>query len=90
MRVKQQSKRWRGTITEGGELLLVHGVGRTVDISQIEDIVVRAEGGVRPTIRDVAMSRLAMKFDEALSQPMVMVKQSLPGLYAHGRETVTK
>ncbi|TWT66386.1 efflux RND transporter permease subunit [Allorhodopirellula solitaria] len=43
-----------GTITDGSELLLVHGVGRTVNIEQIEDIVVKAEDGVPVRVSDVA------------------------------------
>lgn len=43
-----------GTITDGGELLLVHGVGRTVNVDQIENIVVKAEDGVPIRISDVA------------------------------------
>ncbi|WP_149496442.1 efflux RND transporter permease subunit [Roseiconus lacunae] len=43
-----------GTITDGSELLLVHGVGRTVNIDQIKDIVVKAEDGVPIRVSDVA------------------------------------
>ncbi|MFO1062796.1 MAG: CusA/CzcA family heavy metal efflux RND transporter [Pirellulales bacterium] len=43
-----------GTITENGELLLVHGVGRTVSIDQIAAIVVRAENGVPIRVGNVA------------------------------------
>lgn len=43
-----------GAITDGGEMMLVHGVGRTVNSQQIEDIVVTAQDGVPIRIRDVA------------------------------------
>ena len=35
-------------------MLLVHGVGRTVNIEQIENIVIKAADGVPIRIRDVA------------------------------------
>ncbi len=43
-----------GTITDGGELLLVHGVGRTVNVDQIANIVIKAEDGVPIRVSDVA------------------------------------
>lgn len=43
-----------GTITEGTMLLLVHGVGRTVNIEQIENIVITSEDAVPIRVRDVA------------------------------------
>jgi len=43
-----------GTITDGSELLLVHGVGRTVNVDEIENIVVKAEDGVPIRVSDVA------------------------------------
>ncbi len=43
-----------GTVTDGSEMLLVHGVGRTVNIQEIEDIVITSEDGVPVRIRDVA------------------------------------
>lgn len=43
-----------GTITDGSELLLVHGVGRTVNVQQIKDIVIEAKDGVPIRVRDVA------------------------------------
>ena len=43
-----------GTITNGSEMLLVHGVGRTVNIQQIENIVITAEDGVPVRVEDVA------------------------------------
>lgn len=43
-----------GTITEEKRLQLVHGVGRTVNAQQIENIVVTAEDGVPVRVRDVA------------------------------------
>lgn len=42
-----------GTITQGSQMLLVHGVGRTVNIEQIEQIVITAEDGVPVRIEDV-------------------------------------
>ena len=43
-----------GTITDGSEMLLVHGVGRTVNIDEIKDIVIASEDGVPIRVRDVA------------------------------------
>ncbi len=43
-----------GTVIDGSEMLLVHGVGRTVNIKEIEDIVITSEEGVPVRIRDVA------------------------------------
>ena len=43
-----------GNITQNSQMLLVHGVGRTVNIKQIENIVVKAIDGVPVRIRDVA------------------------------------
>src|SRR6056297_1125455 len=41
-----------GSIVAGSELLLVHGVGRTVNIPQIEEIVITAKDGVPIRVRD--------------------------------------
>ena len=43
-----------GTVTEGSEMLLVHGVGRTVNIQEIGDIVITAVKGVPVRVSDVA------------------------------------
>ncbi|MBX9787511.1 MAG: CusA/CzcA family heavy metal efflux RND transporter [Pirellulales bacterium] len=43
-----------GTITEEKRLQLVHGVGRTVNAQQIENIVITSEDGVPVRVRDVA------------------------------------
>jgi cobalt-zinc-cadmium resistance protein CzcA len=43
-----------GTITDGSQMLLVHGVGRTVSIEQIENIVITSRDGVPIRARDVA------------------------------------
>ncbi len=43
-----------GTITDGSEMLLVHGVGRTVNIEEINNIVITSLDGVPVRIRDVA------------------------------------
>ena len=43
-----------GTITAGSQMLLVHGQGRTVNLEQIENIVVTSRDGVPIRIRDVA------------------------------------
>ncbi|QDT31961.1 efflux RND transporter permease subunit [Thalassoglobus polymorphus] len=43
-----------GTVTDGSEMLLVHGVGRTVSIEQIEEIIVTAKDGVPVHLHDVA------------------------------------
>ncbi len=43
-----------GNITRNAEMLLVHGIGRTVNIEQIENIVIKARDGVPVYVRDVA------------------------------------
>jgi cobalt-zinc-cadmium resistance protein CzcA len=43
-----------GTITERSQMLLVHGVGRTVNVEQIEDIVIASRDGVPIRVSDVA------------------------------------
>lgn len=43
-----------GNISRGGDMLLVHGIGRTTNIPQIEEIVVTAKDGVPVFVRDVA------------------------------------
>lgn len=43
-----------GNIDQSGDMLLVHGVGRTVNVEQIENIVVAAQDGVPILVRDVA------------------------------------
>ena len=43
-----------GNISDMGRMLLVHGQGRTVNIEQIENIVVTARDGVPIRVRDVA------------------------------------
>ena len=48
-----------GSINRSGDMLLVHGVGRTNTIEQIEDIVVAAKAGVPIHVRDVAEVTIA-------------------------------
>ncbi|MEZ6049627.1 MAG: CusA/CzcA family heavy metal efflux RND transporter [Planctomycetaceae bacterium] len=43
-----------GTITDRSQMLLVHGVGRTVNVEQIENVVIKSEDGVPIRVRDVA------------------------------------
>ncbi|MGQ0633756.1 MAG: efflux RND transporter permease subunit [Planctomycetaceae bacterium] len=43
-----------GNITENGGMLLVHGIGRTGNVEQLENIVIRAQEGVPIRVRDVA------------------------------------
>ena len=43
-----------GNITQNSQMLLVHGLGRTVNIEQIENIVIKASDGVPIRVRDVA------------------------------------
>ena len=43
-----------GTITDGTQMLLVHGVGRTVNIEQIENVVITSRDGVPIRVEDVA------------------------------------
>ena len=47
-----------GYIQKGTEAQLVHGVGRTVNAEQIENIVVTASGGVPIFVKDVANVRI--------------------------------
>jgi cobalt-zinc-cadmium resistance protein CzcA len=42
-----------GNIKQNSQMLLVHGIGRTVNVEQIENIVVKAKDGVPIRIRDV-------------------------------------
>lgn len=42
-----------GTITQKSQLLLVHGVGRTVNIEQIQNIVIKSQDGVPIRVSDV-------------------------------------
>jgi cobalt-zinc-cadmium resistance protein CzcA len=43
-----------GNITQNAQMLLVHGIGRTVNIREIENIVIKAKDGVPIRVRDVA------------------------------------
>ena len=43
-----------GNITQNSQMLLVHGLGRTVNSEQIENIVIKAKAGVPIRVRDVA------------------------------------
>ena len=43
-----------GTITDGSEMLLVHGIGRTVNLQEIADIVITSNHGVPIRIGDVS------------------------------------
>ncbi len=43
-----------GYVERAGEVLLVQGIGRTVTIDQILDVVIKAEGGMPVRVRDVA------------------------------------
>jgi cobalt-zinc-cadmium resistance protein CzcA len=43
-----------GTTSENSQLLLVHGIGRTVNVEQIKNIVVTARQGVPIRLKDVA------------------------------------
>lgn len=43
-----------GNINRGGDMLLVHGIGRTTNLPQIEGIVITAKEGVPVFVRDVA------------------------------------
>ena len=73
----------RGT----AEMLLVHGIGRTVNIEQIENIVIRAEGRrADPRPRRGRRRRSATRFAAAPSPPTARAKSSRPRLHADGRE----
>lgn len=43
-----------GNITRSGDMLLVHGIGRTTNVPQIEEIVIAAKQGVPIYVKDVA------------------------------------
>jgi len=43
-----------GSIKKGSQMLLVHGIGRTVNVEQIQDIVVTSKDGVPIHVKDVA------------------------------------
>ncbi|QDU14137.1 Cobalt-zinc-cadmium resistance protein CzcA [Gimesia maris] len=43
-----------GTITDRSQMLLVHGVGRTVNLEQIDNVVITSRDGVPIRIKDVA------------------------------------
>ncbi len=43
-----------GYLNRSGDMLLVHGVGRTINVEQIENIVIKANQGVPVRIKDVA------------------------------------
>src|SRR5262249_1445390 len=43
-----------GNLDRAGEMLLVHGLGRTASAEQIENIVIQAKSGVPIRVRDVA------------------------------------
>ena len=43
-----------GNITQNSQMLLVHGIGRTTNIDEIENIVIKAKDGVPIRVRDVA------------------------------------
>jgi len=43
-----------GNISQNSRMLLIHGQGRTVNIQQIENIVIKAKEGVPIRVRDVA------------------------------------
>jgi cobalt-zinc-cadmium resistance protein CzcA len=43
-----------GTTSQNSQMLLVHGVGRTVNVEQVKNIVVTAKQGVPIRLRDVA------------------------------------
>ncbi len=60
VRALQQNNRnaGGGNVDRMGEMLLVQGLGRTTDIPQIENIVIRSVDGVPVRIRDVATVRI--------------------------------
>lgn len=43
-----------GTITDRSQMLLVHGVGRTVNLEQIDNVVITSRDGVPIRVKDVA------------------------------------
>lgn len=43
-----------GNISQNGQMLLVHGIGRTINVDEIKNIVVKAHDGVPIRLREVA------------------------------------
>ncbi len=43
-----------GNVTQNSQMLLVHGIGRTTNIGEIENIVIKAKDGAPIRVRDVA------------------------------------
>jgi len=43
-----------GNLDQSGDMLLIHGLGRTLDVEQIKQIVIMAKEGVPICVRDVA------------------------------------
>lgn len=43
-----------GYISRSGDMLLIHGIGRTVNVEQIGNIVISSQGGVPISVKDVA------------------------------------
>ena len=43
-----------GNINQNSQMLLIHGIGRTVNIEQIRNIVIKSEDGVPVRVQDVA------------------------------------
>lgn len=43
-----------GYIARGGDMLLIHGIGRTINTEQIGDIVITSQNGVPVCVKDVA------------------------------------
>jgi cobalt-zinc-cadmium resistance protein CzcA len=62
-----------GSITRSGEMLLVHGIGRTNTVEEIRDGVIKAVDGVPVRIRDVATA------EEGHEQPTGAVSADAAG-----------
>ena len=68
-----------GNITQNSQMLLVHGIGRTVNIDQIQDIVIKARDGVPdPCAATWRTCRSATKF-AAVPLPRTVKAKSFMG-----------
>ena len=63
-----------GSIREGNQMALVHGVGRTVDVEQIGNIVITAQAGVPIRVRDVADVQIGHEIRRGPSLPTARAK----------------
>jgi len=73
------------------DAVLVYGVGRTVDIEQIQRIVIASSGGVPIRIRDVGEVVIGHEIRKgAVDLRRRRGSGARPGLHAHGREQLRR